>query len=48
MTGAKMNTLRKKIYEEGKTKGYEYISYISSKATVCNNKIGENCFRNRL
>ena len=44
MTGAKMNTLRKKIYEEGKTKGYEYISYISSKATVCNNKIGENCF----
>ena len=44
MTGAKMNTLRKKLYEEGKTKGYEYISYISSKATVCNNKIGENCF----
>ena len=44
MTGVKMNTLRKKIYEEGKTKGYEYISYISSKATVCNNKIGENCF----
>ena len=44
MTGVKMNTLRKKIYEEGKTKGYKYISYISSKATVCNNKIGENCF----
>jgi len=44
MTGVKMNTLRKKIYEEGKAKGYEYISYISSKATVCNNKIGENCF----
>lgn len=44
MTGAKMNTLRKNIYEEGKKKGYEYISYISSKATVCNNKIGDNCF----
>lgn len=44
MTGVKMNTLRKKIYEEGKNKGYEYISYISSKATVCDNKIGENCF----
>lgn len=44
MTGVKMNTLRKKIYEEGKSKGYEYISYISSKSTVCNNKIGENCF----
>lgn len=44
MTGVKMNTLRKNIYEEGKAKGYEYISYISSKATVCDNKIGENCF----
>ncbi len=44
MTGVKMNTLRKKIYEEGKAKGYKYISYISSKATVCNNVIGENCF----
>jgi sugar O-acyltransferase (sialic acid O-acetyltransferase NeuD family) len=44
MTGVKMNTLRKKIYEEGKSKGYEYISYISSKSTVFNNKIGENCF----
>jgi len=44
MTGSKMNNLRKKIYEEGKSKGYEYISYVSSKATICNNKIGENCF----
>lgn len=44
MTGSKMNTLRKQIYEEGKNKGYTYISYVSSKATVCNNKIGENCF----
>jgi len=44
MTGVKMNTLRKKIYEEGKAKGYQYISYVSSKATVCGNKIGENCF----
>jgi len=44
MAGVKMNTLRKKIYEEGKEKGYKYISYISSKATICNNKIGENCF----
>ena len=44
MTGVKMNNLRKKIYEEGKAKGYSYISYVSSKATVCNNKIGDNCF----
>jgi sugar O-acyltransferase (sialic acid O-acetyltransferase NeuD family) len=44
MTGIKMNNVRKKIYEEGKKKGYTYISYISSKATICENKIGENCF----
>ncbi|MEY2937501.1 MAG: hypothetical protein RL062_90 [Bacteroidota bacterium] len=44
MTGVKMNTLRQKIYEEGKGMGYTYISYISSKATVCGNQIGENCF----
>ena len=44
MTGVKMNTLRKKIYEEGKAKGYDFISYVSSKATVCDNEIGENCF----
>jgi len=44
MTGIKMNTLRKKIYEEGKARGYEFISYVSSKATVCDNEIGDNCF----
>ena len=43
MTGTKMNNNRKRIYEEGKKKGYTYISYISSNATVCGNKIGENC-----
>jgi len=44
MTGVKMNIVRKNIYEEGKKKGYEYISYVSSKATVCGNTIGKNCF----
>ncbi len=44
LSGAKMNTNRQKIYEEGKQKGYEFISYVSSKATLFNNKIGENCF----
>lgn len=44
MTARKMNTLREKIYHEGKRKGFKYISYISSKATICNNQIGENCF----
>lgn len=44
MTGVKMNTLRKEVYLMGKAMGYTYISYISSKATVCGNAIGENCF----
>lgn len=44
MIGTKMNKLRESVYNEGKQKGYEFISYISSKATVFNNEIGENCF----
>lgn len=44
MTGVNMNQSREKVYLEGKTKGYNYISYISSKATICDNEIGENCF----
>ena len=44
MTGKGMNSIRRKVYLEGKSKGYDYISYISSKAIVSNNEIGENCF----
>jgi sugar O-acyltransferase (sialic acid O-acetyltransferase NeuD family) len=44
MTGVKMNTLREKIYLQGKEKGYEHASYVSSKASRFNNQIGENCF----
>ncbi|MDA9276928.1 acetyltransferase, partial [Flavobacteriaceae bacterium] len=44
MTAKQMNQLREKIYLEGKSKGYKYISYVSSKATVFDNEIGENCF----
>ena len=44
MTARRMNKNREKIYFEGKAKGYEFISYISSKATVFDNEIGENCF----
>lgn len=44
MTGKKMNTNREQIFLEGKKKGYSFISYISSKATVFDNEIGENCF----
>ncbi|HBC05142.1 MAG: sugar O-acyltransferase [Aequorivita sp.] len=44
MIGTNMNRLREEIYNEGNQKGYKFISYISSKATVFNNKIGDNCF----
>lgn len=39
-----MNSIRKNTYYEIKSKGYNCISYVSSKATVFNNRIGENCF----
>lgn len=44
MTGAGMNKKREAVYLEGKKKGYSFISYVSSRATKFNNKIGENCF----
>lgn len=44
MVGTNMNRLREKIFFAGKEKGYSFISYISSKATLFENKIGENCF----
>lgn len=44
MAPQNMNRLREKIYYEIKSKGYELISYISSKATIFDNEIGENCF----
>lgn len=44
MAPSNMNRLREKIYINAKTKGYQFISYISSKATIFNGSIGENCF----
>ena len=44
MTAAGMNQVRARVYEQGLEKGYKYISYISSRATVLTDKIGENCF----
>jgi sugar O-acyltransferase (sialic acid O-acetyltransferase NeuD family) len=44
MSPKKMNKVRAEIYVQIKALGYELISYISSKATVCGNPIGENCF----
>ena len=44
--GAKQrNKLRAEKYEQAKGKGYSFISYISSKATICpETSIGENAF----
>ncbi len=39
-----LNNLRKKKYIEAKAKGYQLVSYISSKATYYNTPVGENCF----
>jgi len=45
MTHKGMNKERERIYNAIKIKGYDLISYISSKATVFNNLIvGDNCF----
>lgn len=45
MSHRKMNKLRETIYLQAQGKGYEQISYVSSKATVFSNvKIGKNCF----
>ena len=44
MSPKKMNQVRETIYNNIKTKGYNLISYISSKATIFDNEIGDNCF----
>ncbi|WP_301110008.1 acetyltransferase [Sporosarcina sp.] len=39
------NRLRTRLFQEAKNKGYELVSYVSSKAFVWRNvTIGENCF----
>lgn len=43
-SGTNLNKFRERIYNEGKQKGYDFISYISSKANVYTTDIGENCF----
>jgi sugar O-acyltransferase (sialic acid O-acetyltransferase NeuD family) len=45
MSPSRMNRLRESIYRQIKAKGYELISYVSSKATVFPGvPIGDNCF----
>lgn len=39
-----MNTIRERKYLAGKEKGYKFANYISSKATVWTNLIGDNNF----
>jgi sugar O-acyltransferase (sialic acid O-acetyltransferase NeuD family) len=41
---SRMNKPRESVYLEGKKKGYKFISYISSRATVLSEEIGDNCF----
>ncbi len=38
------NRVRERFWNEAKAKGYSFISYVSSKATILSDKIGENCF----
>ncbi|MDT0593854.1 acetyltransferase [Glaciecola petra] len=44
MSPSNMNQDRARIFYAIKDKGYSLISYVSSKAFISNNKIGENCF----
>lgn len=44
MAPTKMNRTREQVYNEIKLKGYKLISYVSSRATIFNTQIGENCF----
>ncbi|MCF0064942.1 acetyltransferase [Dyadobacter chenwenxiniae] len=45
MTGRNMNRNREGIFNEAKSKGYKFISYVSSHATIFDRSvIGDNCF----
>jgi sugar O-acyltransferase (sialic acid O-acetyltransferase NeuD family) len=45
MSHRKMNRLRESVYKQIKAKGYQFISYVSSRATVWPEaQIGDNCF----
>lgn len=44
MMASGVNHRRREIFDAGKGKGFEFFSYVSSKATVLTSAIGENCF----
>lgn len=39
-----VNSLRKEKYLNAKSRGYSFVSYISSRATYYDTPVGENCF----
>lgn len=41
---SKVNAVRAEAYRKLKELGFNLVSYISSKATILNEKIGDNCF----
>jgi sugar O-acyltransferase (sialic acid O-acetyltransferase NeuD family) len=43
-SGTNLNKYRERIYNHGKQKGYQFYTYVSSKANVYTKNIGENCF----
>ena len=43
-SGTNLNRYRERIYNEGRAKGYSFLTYVSSKANVYTEDIGENCF----
>lgn len=44
MSGRDMNTKRREIFDAAKAKKYFLASYVSSRASIANAIIGENCF----
>jgi len=45
VTYTQLNRVRTRLYNEAKKKGYEFVSYVSSRAFVWHNvEIGGNCF----
>ena len=41
---SKVNKVRAALYAEAKSKGYELVTYVSSKCNCCARSIGHNCF----
>jgi len=44
MVALQMNKVRQRVYQSGRDKGFRFVNYISSRATVLTEDIGENNF----